>query len=237
MITTDISNLKSTEIIQFICDKCNNPFTRPIWKIKEYRKKWDNKDICQKCACVLTSSKRPQCTKEYWVNKEIKNKHSLSIKNSENYKNGLKNRNSSGSKNSMFNKKHSIETRKKMSITRTGKIGVNSTAWKGGKLSLTRRIKEFQNNNGWYKKIYERDNFQCSKCTSKKKIEAHHKKPIKTIIDEVKGFFIDENQLYSYLIQLDIILDMNLENGITLCRECHKKEHSNFGSHFPKIVV
>lgn len=236
MLTVDICSLKSIKIIEFICDKCNNSFTRPVWKIKQYRKKWDNKDICQKCACSLTSNKRPQCSKEYWNNKKIKIKHSLCIKNSDNYRTGIENRDTSGPKNSMFNKKHSVETRKKMSISRTGKTGKNATAWKGGKLSLTRRIKEFQYNNGWYNKIYERDIFQCSKCTSKKRIEVHHKKPIKTIIDEIKELFTDENELYSYLIKLDIILDVNLENGITLCRECHKKEHINLGSHFPKVV-
>lgn len=235
MLTSNIVSLKSHDIIEFICDNCNKLFTREVWQIKRYRKKWENKDICQSCACSLTSNKRPQCSKEYW-DKEKKNKHSLSIKYSDSYQMGIKNRDTSGSNNSMFNKKHSIETRKKMSASRTGKTGENSTAWKGGKLSMTRRIKEFQFNNGWYRKIYERDNFQCCKCTSKNKIEVHHKKPIKTIIDEIKQFFKDDNQLYSHLIKLDIILDVNLENGITLCRECHKKEHLNIGSHFPKVL-
>jgi hypothetical protein len=41
--------------------------------------------------------------------------------------------------------------------------------------------------------------------------------------------------LYEFLISLDIIVDSNQENGITLCRECHKKEHINFGSHNPIV--
>lgn len=86
-----------------------------------------------------------------------------------------------------------------------------------------------------HNKIYERDNFRCKKCNSKNKIEIHHIKPIKNIVDLYKPFFIDKNELYNHLIKLDIIIDINLENGITLCRECHKIEHVNFGSHFPKI--
>ena len=234
MITYDISNLKSSDIVEPICDNCSSTIKKSLRNLKLGRAKWNGKDICRSCAAKLSSYKKPQCSKEYWIDNAIKEKHSLSVKNSEKYKLAIFNREDiSGIKNPMFGKKHTKETIEKMSISRTGKIGENSTAWKGGKMSITRIIKGFQNRNGWYKEIYERDNFKCIKCGSKNKIEAHHIKPIKQIIDENKPLFNNQDELYLYLINLDIILDKNLENGITLCRECHKKEHINFGSHYP----
>lgn len=234
MLLYDISNLKVVNIVDIICDNCNSTFKRTIKNLKTSRRKWEGKDICKSCSCKLTINKKPQCSKKYWSDDTIKEKHGSSIKNSEKYKTGIINREDiSGVKNPMFGKKHKKETIEKMSISRTGKTGEKSTAWKGGKLSITRLVKGFQHRNGWYKKIYERDNFKCVNCESKNKIEAHHIKPIKQIIDENKPLFNNQDELYLYLINLDIILDENLENGITLCRVCHKKEHINFGSHYP----
>lgn len=135
----------------------------------------------------------------------------------------------------MFGKKHKPETIKKMSISRTGKIGENATAWKGGKMSITRLVKGFQNRNGWYKKVYKRDGFKCVKCGSKNKIEAHHKVPIRSIVNEYVDKFDNNEDLYIFLISLDIIIDEHLNNGVTLCRYCHKEEHINFGSHNPVV--
>lgn len=236
MVTQDISNLKVTNYVDVICDNCSNQFTRTLKHIKSSRPKWNGRDICRKCSFILSAYKKPQCNKEYWSNPDIKTNHSLSIKSSDVYYESIRNRsNIFGEKNPMFGKKHTQETVKKMSAARTGKVGENATAWKGGKTSLTRLIKGFQNRNGWYKMIYERDGFKCVYCGSKNKIEAHHKKPIKNIIDEYKTNFENSEDLYNFLISLDIIIDPNLANGITLCRECHKKEHINFGSHNPII--
>lgn len=236
MILYDISKFKVLDVIDIICDNCNSQFKRTIKSLKKTRPKWDGKDICKSCSCLLTIHKKPQCSKVYWSNVDIKTKHGISIKSSDKYHDAIKNRPTVfGEDNPMYGKSPSEETRKKMSIARTGKIGKNSTAWKGGKMSMTRLVKGFQNRNGWYKKIYERDGFKCTCCGSKNKIEAHHKLPIKNIIDMYKSNFEEAEDLYRYLISLDIIIDSNLDNGVTLCRECHKKEHMNFGSHDPKL--
>ena len=236
MVSQDLSKLKVTERIDVTCDNCNLSFQRTIKNLKKCRSKWNGGDFCISCANVLSLHKKPQCSKSYWQSPDIKHKHSQSVKNSENFKNGILNREDiSGDKNPMFGKSHKSETIKKMSISRTGKIGQAATAWKGGKMSMTKLVKGFQNRNGWYKMIYQRDGFKCVYCGSKDKIEAHHKKPMKNIIDEYKNRFDNNQDLYKFLISLDIIVDSNLDNGITLCRECHKKEHFNFGSHNPIV--
>lgn len=214
MIAHDVSNLKVVDIVNVICDNCNSDFIRTLKNIKLLRQKWKGRDICKSCSCKLSIYKRPQCTKEYWSDIDIKYQHGLSIKSSENYYKSIKNRPTIfGKDNPMYGKTVSDDTRKKMSVARTGKIGENATAWKGGKVSITRLVKGFQNRNGWYKMIYERDGFMCVFCGSKNKIEAHHKIPIKNIIDSYKHKFDNNEDLYNFLISLDIIKDINLDNG------------------------
>jgi len=56
----------------------------------------------------------------------------------------------------------------------------------------------------WRTKVYERDNYVCQKCGQKGgKLNAHHIKPYAEFPD----------------------LRLDIDNGLTLCEECHKKEH------------
>ena len=55
----------------------------------------------------------------------------------------------------------------------------------------------------WRKDVLERDKFTCKECSSKVSVVAHHIKPWTDF---------PENRF-----------DVN--NGKTLCQECHKKEH------------
>lgn len=235
MVSQDLSKCKVTEKIDVTCDNCNLLFQRTIKNLKKSRNKWNDKDFCISCANILSLYKKPQCQKDYWTD-EVRNRHGNTIKSSQVFQDGIKNREDVfGEKNPMFGKTHSVETIYKMSKSRIGKLGENSTAWKGGKSSITRLVKSFQHRNGWYRKIYERDGFRCVKCDSNNKIEAHHIIPIKNIVDKYSKIISNKEELYNFLINLDIIIDSHISNGITLCRECHKKEHSNFGSHFPVI--
>ena len=55
----------------------------------------------------------------------------------------------------------------------------------------------------WSLEVRERDGFMCRKCGSREKLNAHHIKP-----------FADFPELR-----------FDINNGITLCEDCHKKEH------------
>lgn len=61
-------------------------------------------------------------------------------------------------------------------------------------------------NTDWRKRIFYRDNYTCTKCKSKKQIQAHHIKSWNDYPD----------------------LRYNLSNGITLCVKCHRKTN-NYG--------
>jgi hypothetical protein len=70
----------------------------------------------------------------------------------------------------------------------------------------------------WKKEIYKRDGYACQRCGGKNckdnRLEAHH----------LNGFHWDDKNR------------LNLNNGITLCRLCHKDFHHKYGRHFNTIL-
>lgn len=71
--------------------------------------------------------------------------------------------------------------------------------------------RDIVDNLNWRKSIYERDNYTCRKCKlkgSEVKINAHH----------ISNYSSDKNNRF------------NIDNGITLCVECHKIFHKEYGN-------
>jgi 5-methylcytosine-specific restriction endonuclease McrA len=111
--------------------------------------------------------------------------------------------------------KMSNKSKQKISITHTGKklteehkqkLGRQMEAhhnWKGGityEYRLFRKSSAYQK---WRKAILLRDNNICQICKSNTCLQVHHILPFATHIN----------------------LRTKIGNGITLCKECHKKEH------------
>lgn len=68
--------------------------------------------------------------------------------------------------------------------------------------------RDTQKNHDWRKAVYERDNYACRKCGRKTNtLNAHH--------------------IENYKDNIDKRYDLN--NGITLCSDCHKKFHKKYG--------
>lgn len=88
----------------------------------------------------------------------------------------------------------------KMTFSR-GKRDRVSTLFRGGRAAI-REQKIFQQS------VFCRDGFSCKKCGRNYSLEAHHIIPAR---------MCDDNFIYSS------------DNGITLCRDCHKKFHSIYG--------
>ena len=78
--------------------------------------------------------------------------------------------------------------------------------WKGGisKINDNRDSVDYKK---WRYKVYKRDSFKCVKCGSKEKLNAHH--------------------IFSWRFYPDKRYDV--DNGITLCEDCHIKIHQKFG--------
>jgi len=79
--------------------------------------------------------------------------------------------------------------------------------WKGGKTALGAKIRTSADYLKWRKEVFERDSYTCKECG----IKNGHGKTIKLNADHIKPFaFFPE-------------LRLSLDNGRTLCHECHKK--------------
>ena len=87
------------------------------------------------------------------------------------------------------------------------KIGERSPHWKGGVeySRVERATHEYQE---WRKSVFIRDKFVCQKCKEHtNNLNAHH----------ISNWKSDINHRY------------DINNGITLCKDCHKKFHSIYG--------
>jgi hypothetical protein len=105
-------------------------------------------------------------------------------------------------------KKRSVELRSKIS-------GENHYNWKGGVGSVNTRIRKSYEYRQWVQDIFKRDDYTCQECFVRGgKLEAHHIKPFSKIIKD--------NNITSIEQGLDCFELWNFENGVTLCKSCHK---------------
>jgi hypothetical protein len=227
--TQNLENYKDYDKVKVKCDDCN--------KVKEVlyicaRRQFKKRGGHFCASCAAKKSPKPQNQSSFWT-EEKKKKHSECVR-TESYYDGISSRDQSGEKNGMYGKEHTPETKSKMSKSRTGKLGPNATAWKGGKSSITKRVKGVLHTRfNWYGRVYKRDGWKCTECKKNGIIDAHHKEPIVKIIKRLtngKTFANDEEKI-EWLVAQPEIADPNLENGVTLCRDCHRKEHGCWGSH------
>lgn len=89
-----------------------------------------------------------------------------------------------------------------------------SYLWKGGITPLRKRIRCSFKFRQWRSDVFTRDNFTCQKC-GKRGIELHpyHLKTFSLILDENKIKSFEEAMKCEEL--------WNINNGITLCIDCH----------------
>ena len=147
-----------------------------------------------------------------------------------------------GKKNSFYGKKHTEATKKKISEKKKGKpsnnkgnhyklsenfkekckkrTGEKAGNWQGGKTNEIRKLRNSIKYREWRNNVYKRDNWTCQECGVKSKknkkvyLNAHHIKPFAH---------------YSKL-------RFNINNGITLCIECHKNKTIFMGNQYFKVT-
>jgi len=98
----------------------------------------------------------------------------------------------------------------------------NHPQWKGGITSETTKIRRSKQYREWRKKILKRDNYTCQNCgaTDKEKIlHADHIKPFAYLINQIRDIY--GNIIIEQINEFKELWDLN--NGRTLCIDCHRK--------------
>ena len=154
-----------------------------------------------------------------WIEKarqaNLGKKHIFSIEGLQRQKdNGLKiggwNRGTSSSKktreklrNINLGKRYSEETKAKHRVSFTGE---NNPRWKGGITPINKKIRNSLEYKLWRKAVFERDNYTCVWCKDK------------------RGGNLNADHIKSFALFPE--LRLSIDNGRTLCLECHKKTDS-----------
>lgn len=130
-------------------------------------------------------------------------------------------------------RKQSEETKQKRGLAMRGKrLGSNSNLWRGGINPLREVIRGLAEDTEWKKKVFARDNYTCQMCFKRGLyIEAHHMKEFSIIFRE----FLDEYKQYSPIKDKYALVALarqyskfwDINNGLTLCKECHDKVDHN----------
>jgi len=113
-----------------------------------------------------------------------------------------------------------ISVRKKIGVSNIGKhSGEKCHFWKGGKSKLSDLIRMSYKYRQWRSDIFTRDDFTCQQCNQRGfEIHPHHIKTFSAILIENNIQTLDE------AIKCEEL--WNINNGITLCLDCHKKTNS-----------
>jgi endogenous inhibitor of DNA gyrase (YacG/DUF329 family) len=97
-------------------------------------------------------------------------------------------------------------------------VGERANVWKGGVSLLGARIRMTIPGKEWITAIFERDNYICQECGNiGGYLNAHHIIPFSELLNKNHITSVEEAILCEEL--------WNIDNGITLCKECHKGRH------------
>lgn len=131
-------------------------------------------------------------------------------------------------KHPLLGKRHSIETKLKMSKNAYGRKGNLNPRYIDGRTPLTMVIRNLSEMHFWRILVFEKDYYECQDCGLKgSPIEAHHEKSFALILDE----FLEQYNQFSPIEDKETLtrLAMNykpfwdINNGKTLCVDCHSK--------------
>jgi len=174
------------------------------------------KRICKKCLKEYRGQGKTYCSNSCSAkDKKIKNVGIKGIKRSfeanEKIRKALKGRTYSQETLKRMSEGHkgmkvSEETRKKMSASHPkGNKNIN---WKGGITPINKKIRNSVEYKLWRESVYKRDNYTCVWCL---------RRGVKLNADHIKPFALFPELRFA------------IDNGRTLCVECHKKTDTYAG--------
>lgn len=147
-------------------------------------------------------------------------------------------------KDKLIGRKVSKESKKKMSESKKGikfsethkkklskakfknpiqMFGDKNPMWKGGpefyKASLRQKIENTYQYRQWRSDVFTRDKFTCQECMIRGgTLNCHHIEKFSDIINKYNILTVEDAFEYSEL--------WNINNGITLCQQCHEEIHN-----------
>jgi len=182
------------------CSICGKPLYRRPSEFKE-----GVEFCCKECRGILYKNRPPS--------ENLK----LGREKGTNHLKGIPKSDESNNKRAESNKEFWANNKEK-AIQRGEKTrGNKHYNWKGGISSLNRSIRTMTENRKWMDAVKERDKM-CVKCGSTESLESHHLVELADIIDEYNIKNRNDARICTEL--------WNINNGITLCTECHYKEHN-----------
>ena len=118
-------------------------------------------------------------------------------------------------------KKISLETRKKVSLSKGG----TGIPYENYDLSFAIRL--LSKNKQWRTEVFKRDNFTCQECRQiGGQLEVHHIKSFAKTFKQFLNKYFQYNSIKDKQILLTLAIKYklfwNIDNGKTLCKDCHK---------------
>lgn len=198
------------------CEHCKKPFEK---RYAESKKQYSLRKFCSRdCANVakvgrLTSDETKEKLRLLAIGRKNSeaSKEKVRGENSYRWKGGKPKCISCGEELANIHAKRCVDCYKKYSI------GENSAHWQGGITPINTKIRNSKETENWRKAVFERDNYTCCCCGELGgHLHAHHIVPF----------------------SVDKLLRHDINNGQTLCRECHKMVHSGInGFKNPKAII
>ena len=189
------------------CKICKKPIYRRPYEFKKHKE-----FCCRGCRSELYK-KRP-------IPKELKLGWEFSWKTHNNHRKGLKN--TEETKQKIRSKEKEFYKNNPDVAIKRGKLKSKNSPHK---TQLNQLIRSYPCYKNWVKLVFEKDNYTCQDCgITKVYLQAHHKVPLSLILYKNN---INECSFKNIqkALQLEELWDIN--NGKTLCLNCHKKAHKN----------
>lgn len=183
------------------CKKC--------WGLSRRKPKKDNR--CEDCGKIICKvSKR--CKSCVGKMKIFSKKHRKAISNA------------------MKGRKLSEEHKRKVKENHANMKGKKCNWYIDGRTPLYTKIRALNESINWRKQVYKRDNYTCQRCGKKGILNAHHIKSFAKILEEFLEYYnwLDPVKDKYKLLSLSKKWEdfWNIDNGITLCGDCHKQTKS-----------